>query len=88
VAANRTSGVLSGTVATPGHTATALTDGYALAFSVTTVLLVATAIVALATLPGRRSQVGSPTRVEATPLEPAVEAEPLALELELELEQT
>src|SRR3984957_15941291 len=80
VAANRTSGVLSGTVATPGHPAPALTDGYALAFSVTTVLLVATAIVALATLPGRRSQVGSPTRVEATPLEPAVEAEPVALD--------
>ena len=59
VAANRTSRVLVSTTATPGHTATALTDGYALAFSVAAALLVATAVVALATLPGRRSLQGS-----------------------------
>ncbi len=54
VAANRTSGALAGVTATPAHTATALTDGYALAFSLAAGLLAATAAVAMATLPSRR----------------------------------
>jgi EmrB/QacA subfamily drug resistance transporter len=82
VAANRTSRVLGGTVATPGHTATALTDGYALAFSVAAVLLVATAVVALATLPGRRSLQETAAGSVADPVEPSMDAEPQELELE------
>jgi len=54
VAANRTSGALAGVAATPAHTAAALTDGYVLAFSLAAGLLVATAAVAMATLPSRR----------------------------------
>ncbi len=55
VAANRTSGALAGKlVVTSGRTAAALTDGYALAFSVAAVLLLVTAAVALATLPSLR----------------------------------
>ena len=54
VAANRTSGALAGVGATPAHTAAALTDGYALAFSLAAGLLAATAAVAMATLPSRR----------------------------------
>ncbi len=53
-AANRTSSVLSGAPATASRTAAALTDGYALAFSVATGVLVATAALALTTLPSRR----------------------------------
>ncbi len=41
-------------MATPAHTAAALTDGYALAFSVAAVVLAATAAVAMATLPSLR----------------------------------
>ena len=40
VAANRTTRALAGTATTAGHTAAALTDGYALAFSVAAALLV------------------------------------------------
>jgi MFS family permease len=54
VAANRTSGALAGAAATTTSVAAALTDGYALAFSVAAVLLVATAAVAMATLPSLR----------------------------------
>lgn len=54
VAANRTSGALTGVAATPAHTAAALTSGYALAFSVAAVVLAATAVVAMATLPSLR----------------------------------
>ncbi len=54
VAANRTSGSLAGVVATPASAAVALTDGYALAFSVAAGLLAATAAVAMATLPSLR----------------------------------
>ena len=82
VAANRTSKVLVSTTATPGHTATALTDGYTLAFSVATALLVATAVVAFATLPGRRSLQRSAAAGEAAPLASSVDAEPHELELE------
>ncbi len=51
VAANRTSGVLAGGTTTPAHLASALTDGYALAFAVAAVLLAITAVVAMLTLP-------------------------------------
>ena len=54
VAANRTSGALAGKLVTSGRTAAALTDGYALAFSVAAGLLLVTAAVALATLPSLR----------------------------------
>jgi EmrB/QacA subfamily drug resistance transporter len=54
VAANRTSGALAGKLVTSGRTAAALTDGYALAFSVAAGLLLVTAVVALATLPSLR----------------------------------
>jgi heme/copper-type cytochrome/quinol oxidase subunit 1 len=55
IAANRTTSVLSGHVATAARTAAALTDGYTLAFSIAAALLVITAAVALATLPSLRA---------------------------------
>jgi EmrB/QacA subfamily drug resistance transporter len=55
IAASRTSGQLIGIAATPAHTASALSAGYALAFSVAAWVLVATAIVAIATLPSLRA---------------------------------
>ena len=55
IAAKRTASTLSDHVATAARTATALTDGYTLAFSIAAVLLLATAIVALATLPSLRT---------------------------------
>ena len=78
VAANRTTRALAGTATTAGHTAAALTDGYALAFSVAAALLVATAVVALATLPGRSILQQSPAAEQAVPREPE----------DLELEQS
>jgi EmrB/QacA subfamily drug resistance transporter len=80
VAANRTSGSLAGVAATPARTATALTDGYALAFSVAAVVLAATAAVAVATLPSLRqiSQSVKASQTAAAPttlgLEEAYEA--------------
>ncbi|HWD55890.1 MAG TPA: MFS transporter [Acidimicrobiales bacterium] len=55
IAASRTVRALSGHVATPAHTASALTAGYTLAFGIAAGLLVATAIVAMATLPSQRA---------------------------------
>ncbi len=78
VAANRTTRVLAGNAATPGHTATALTDGYALSFAVAAVLLVVTAVVALATLPGLSAlHAANPDAREVEPVR-----EPARLELE------
>jgi EmrB/QacA subfamily drug resistance transporter len=76
VAANRTSRALA---TTPGHTGAALTDGYALAFLVGAGLLVVTALVALATLPGRSILQQPPAQQEGAP-EPPVEIVPLELE--------
>ena len=76
VAANRTSRALA---TTPGHTGAALTDGYALAFLVGAGLLVVTALVALATLPGRSILQQPPAQQEGAP-EPPVEVVPLELE--------
>jgi EmrB/QacA subfamily drug resistance transporter len=61
VAANRTSGKLTGLAASPSHAAAALTDGYALAFSVAAVVLAATAAVAMFTLPSLR-QISEPVK--------------------------
>jgi hypothetical protein len=47
--------VLSDHVATAERTAAALTEGYTLAFSIAAAILVATAVVALATLPSLRA---------------------------------
>jgi EmrB/QacA subfamily drug resistance transporter len=55
IAANRTSSVLSNHATTAAHTASALTDGYTLAFGIAAVVLVATAAVAQATLPSLRA---------------------------------
>lgn len=55
IAANRTTGALSDHSATALRTAAALTDGYTLAFAVAAVVLLATAAVALATLPPLRT---------------------------------
>ena len=74
VAANRTSGRLTDVAATPAHTAAALTDGYALAFSVAAVVLAATAAVAMATLPSLR-QLGEPVRAGQEAAAPALELE-------------
>ncbi len=53
LAANRTSRALSSAPG-PGHAPAALTDGYALAFAVAAVVLLATAAVAMAVLPSLR----------------------------------
>jgi MFS family permease len=53
LAANRTSRALSA-APRPGHLQAALTDGYALAFAVAAVILLATAAVAMAVLPSLR----------------------------------
>jgi len=74
VAANRTSGRLTDVAATPAHTAAALTDGYALAFSVAAVVLAATAAVAMATLPSLR-QLGEPVRASQEAAAPTLELE-------------
>ncbi len=55
IAANRTTNVLSGHVATASRTAQALTDGYTLSFEIAAALLVLTAAVAMATLPSLRA---------------------------------
>jgi MFS family permease len=75
VAANRTAGVLAGAAATPARTATALTDGYALAFSVAATLPVATALVALATLPSLRQLRPAGAAPEAPGTDPEDELE-------------
>jgi EmrB/QacA subfamily drug resistance transporter len=74
LAANRTSGKLTGVAATPAHTAAALTDGYALAFSVAAVVLAATAAVAMATLPSLR-QISEPVRASEKAAAKALELE-------------
>ncbi len=76
VAASRTTNVLKGTTASAAHTATALTDGYALAFMAAAAVLVVTLVVAWTTLPSLRqlsqaSQVT--TRVEPAPAPPELE---------------
>jgi EmrB/QacA subfamily drug resistance transporter len=69
IAAGRTSGVLAGGVATPAHTADALTQGYALAFGIAACVLVATAVVAVATLPSLRALVRpAETTASVTPV--------------------
>jgi predicted MFS family arabinose efflux permease len=81
VAANRTTKVLAGTAATPAHTAAALTSGYALSFAVAAVLLVATAVVALATLPSLSAVVAPPGPVGEAAVDPdRTGTEPLPLE--------
>jgi EmrB/QacA subfamily drug resistance transporter len=61
LAATHTSGALSGLVATPAHTAAALTDGYSLAFTVAAILLVLTGGIAMAVLPSYREVVQAAT---------------------------
>jgi hypothetical protein len=79
IAANRTVSALSGKIATPAHTATALTAGYTLAFGIAAGLLLVTAAVAVATLPSQRAISQRAIRQPA-PAEPEL----LAPELELE----
>jgi EmrB/QacA subfamily drug resistance transporter len=68
IAASRTSGELVGVAATPAHAAYALTQGYALAFSIAAGVLVATAMVAVATLPSLRAlNRPAETRASVTP---------------------
>ena len=74
LAANRTSSALIGVPATRAHTAAALTDGYALAFSVAAGLLVATAAVALATLPSF-AQINESVKASQKAAAPALEPE-------------
>ena len=65
LAATRTTSVLSGTAPSPAHTDAALTDGYALAFGVAAGLLLATAAVALATVPSLRETTRAAVAVPA-----------------------
>ena len=74
IAASRTTSVLAGAAATPAHAASALTDGYALAFSIAAVVLVVTAMVAIATLPSLRA-LGRPAEAPALELEVAPDLE-------------
>jgi MFS family permease len=55
IAASRTASVLSTKAPTGAHTATALTAGYTLSFGIAAGLLIATAFVAVATLPSLRT---------------------------------
>jgi EmrB/QacA subfamily drug resistance transporter len=71
IAASRTSGELAGVSATPAHAAYALTQGYAFAFSIAAGVLVATAMVAVATLPSLRA-LNRPAETRA-PVTPALE---------------
>ena len=72
LAATKTTSSLKGVVATPAHTASALTDGYTLAFTVAAGLLVLTAAAGLATVPSLRSL----RRLTQTPATPVVEETP------------
>jgi MFS family permease len=77
IAASRTTSVLAGVATTPTRGAAALSDGYALAFGIAAVVLVVTAMVAIATLPSLRA-LGRPaeTSVELDvlpELDPALE---------------
>lgn len=74
VAANRTTSSLGHLVVTPARTAAALTDGYALAFGIAAVVLLATAAVALATLPSLRDLRAS-AKGDARATTPALELE-------------
>jgi len=69
IAANRTTSALSGHVATAERTAAALTDGYTRAFTIAAIVLLATAAVALATLPSLRTinRTSTTTREVGTP---------------------
>jgi EmrB/QacA subfamily drug resistance transporter len=76
LAANRTTSVLGGRAPTRAHTAAALTDGYSLAISVASVILLVAAAVAMATLPSRHalaggSQAAAPARAPSPDHEPA-----------------
>jgi EmrB/QacA subfamily drug resistance transporter len=74
IAASRTSGALAGRLVTSARTAAALTDGYALAFSVAAVVLLITAAVALATLPSLRDLTAAAPATREVPV-PALELE-------------
>jgi predicted MFS family arabinose efflux permease len=70
LAADRTASALTGMVPTPAHVASALTDGYSIAFAVAAGLLVATGAVAMATLPSLRDisrRVAAHQEVRAAP---------------------
>jgi MFS family permease len=81
LAATKTTSSLKGVIATPAHTASALTDGYTLAFAVAAGLLVVTAAAGLVTVPSLRSI----RRLTQSPATPAVE-EMAVVELEGVLE--
>ncbi len=80
IAATRTASALAGKVATAAHTAAALTDGYTLAFAIAAGLLVATAAVAVVTLPSLRA-IGRPGPA-------STEQRPPQFELDEALERT
>jgi MFS family permease len=71
LAATRTTHALSGSVSTRAHLASALTDGYALAFTVATIVLLATAALGLAILPTMRRTQPAQTPVPVPQLEEA-----------------
>jgi EmrB/QacA subfamily drug resistance transporter len=86
VAANRTTALLAGSARTPTHTAAALTDGYSLAISIASGILVVAGVVAMATLPSRRALAGETTEPSLA-RSPAADPAPtgqLALEEALE----
>jgi MFS family permease len=71
LAATRTTHALSGSASTRAHLATALTDGYALAFTVATIVLLATAALGLAILPTMRRTQTAQTPIPVPQLEEA-----------------
>jgi EmrB/QacA subfamily drug resistance transporter len=75
IAANRTTHALGSGAATAARTASAFTDGYALAFTVAAVVLVVTAAVALATLPSLRNLNASQATQKPAMPAPALELE-------------
>jgi hypothetical protein len=69
-------------VPTPAHTAAALTDGYSLAISVASVVLLAAGVVAMATLPSRHALTGPTT--ESSPAQMPSDDHLSASQLELD----
>jgi EmrB/QacA subfamily drug resistance transporter len=68
IAANRTTSVLADHATTAARTASALTEGYTLAFGIAAVVLLLTAAVALATLPSLRADRRSVVREPEVPM--------------------
>jgi MFS family permease len=73
LAATRTTNALRAVPSSAGHTAAALTDGYTLAFTIATIVLLVTAAVAVVALPSMRQAQPAPAPVRVPQLDEALE---------------